>query len=299
MRIVAAGVSGFLGTALRDVWARDGHQVVQLVRGEVSGPAQSSWNPSAGRVDAEVIASADAVVNLAGAPIARWPWTESYKRTLLQSRVSTTRTLATALVETGSSATWLNASGVAAYGDDRGAEVLTEESATGAGVLTDVVRQWEAATQPAQDAGVRVCLLRSGVVLDRRGGALRTMLLPFRLGAGARIGTGKQYFSVISLSDWLRASVHLLTHDDATGPYNLTGPQPPTNAEYTRALADTLHRPAALVVPARPLRLVLGDLSAELLGSLRVLPQRLLGAGFTFEHPDVRSAVGAALHPGS
>lgn len=297
MRIVAAGASGFLGTALRDAWARGGHEVVQLVRGEASGPAQSRWDPYAGEVDRDLIASADAVVNLAGAPIAHWPWTQSYQRTLLESRVRTTGTLARALADTASPTAWLNASGIAAYGDDRGDEVLTEESPPGSGVLADVVRQWEAATQPAQDAGVRVCHLRSGVVLDRGGGALRTMLLPFRLGGGARIGSGRQYFSVIALRDWVRATVHLLEADDAAGAYNLTGPQPPTNAEYTRALAAALHRPAALAVPARPLRLVLGGLSSELLGSLRVLPQRLLDAGFEFEHPDVRSAVDAALHP--
>lgn len=297
MRIVAAGVSGFLGTALRDAWAQEGHEVVQLVRGEAAGPAQSSWDPYAGQVDHDVVASADAVVNLAGAPIAHWPWTASYKRTLLESRVATTATLARALVDTGSSATWLNASGMAAYGDDRGDEVLTEKSSAGQGVLAEVVRQWEAATRPAQDAGVRVCTLRTGVVLHRSGGALRTMLLPFRLGSGARIGSGQQYFSVISRRDWVRATLQLLTSPDASGAYNLTGPQPPTNAEYTRALADALHRPAALAVPAAPLRLVLGDLSAELLGSLRVVPQRLLDAGFAFEDPDVRSAVGSALAP--
>ena len=295
MRVLAAGVSGFLGTALREALARQGHEVVQLVRGTASGPAQSRWDPYAGHIDRDVVASVDAVVNLAGAPIAHWPWTQSYKRTLLESRVTTTATLARALVDTGSSASWLNASGANVYGDDRGEEVLTEESATGPGVLAEVAQQWEAATRPAQDAGIRVCTLRSGVVLHRSGGALKPLLLPFRLGGGARIGSGTQYFSVISRRDWVRATLHLLGSAEASGAYNVTGPHPPTNAEYTRALADALHRPAALAVPARPLRLVLGDLSAQLLGSLRVVPTRLLDAGFAFQDRDVRAAVNAAL----
>jgi uncharacterized protein (TIGR01777 family) len=271
-----------------------------LVRGEVSGPSQSRWDPYAGEVDRDAIASADVVVNLAGAPIARWPWTESYKRTLLESRVQTTRTLARALVETrdtGPATAWLNASGVGAYGEGRGDEVLTEDSATGSGFLADVVRQWEAETQPAQDAGVRVCRLRTSVVLDKRGGALRPMLVPFRLGGGARFGSGDQYFAVISLRDWVSATLHLLTAPGSVGVYNLALPTPPTNREFTEALAQQLHRPALLAVPPRPLRLVLGDLSNELLGSLRAVPQRLLDEGFTFADPDVRAALATAMSP--
>ena len=300
MRVVAAGVSGFLGTALRDALARQGHQVVTLVRGEASGPTQSRWDPYAGQVDRDVIAAADAVVNLAGAPIARWPWNRSYKRTLLQSRVQTTRTLAHALVDThdpGRAVVWLNASGVGAYGEGRGDEVLTEDSATGSGFLADVVRQWEAETQPAQDAGVRVCRLRTSVVLDKRGGALPLMLAPFRLGGGARFGSGHQYFAVISLRDWVSATLHLMTQTGFSGVYNLALPTPPTNREFTEALARQLHRPALLAVPTAPLRLVLGDLSNELLESLRVVPQRLLDAGFSFADPDVRAALATAMSP--
>jgi hypothetical protein len=299
LRVVAAGVSGFLGTALRDALARQGHEVVTLVRGTAAGPSQSRWDPYAGDVDRDLIAAADAVVNLAGAPIARWPWTESYKRTLLESRVQTTRTLARALVDTADSAprVWLNASGVGAYGEGRGDEVLTEDSPLGAGFLAEVVRQWEGETQPAQDAGVRVCLLRTSVVLDRSGGALRPMLVPFRLGGGARFGTGDQYFSVISLRDWVSATLHLLADAGSSGAVNLALPEPPTNREFTEALARQLHRPALFALPAAPLRMVLGELSNELLGSLRVVPQRLAAAGFSFADPDVSSALATAMAP--
>ncbi len=295
MRIVAAGVSGFLGTALRDALAREGHEVVQLVRGPAAGPAQSHWDPYAGELDRDALASADAVVNLAGAPIARWPWTESYERTLLESRVATTRTLAEALAEASGPTTLLNASGVNAYGDDRADETLTEESSRGEGVLAHVVEEWEAATRPAQDAGVRVAHLRSGVVLHQDGGVLKLMLLPFRLGLGARFGSGAQYFPVISRHDWLRAVVHLLHDAEASGPYNVTAPEPPTNATYTRRLAAAVHRPAVFVVPAPPVRLVLGDLSAQLLGSLRAVPRQLLDAGFNFDDPDVDAVIESAL----
>lgn len=299
LRVVAAGVSGFLGTALRDALARQGHEVVTLVRGTPSGPSQFRWDPYAGSVDREVIASADAVVNLAGAPIARWPWTESYRRTLLESRVQTTRTLAQALVDTSGSGpkVWLNASGVAAYGEGRGDELLTEDSALGSGFLAEVVRQWEAETQPAQDAGVRVCRLRTSVVLDRSGGALRPMLVPFRLGGGARFGNGEQYFSVISLRDWVSATLHLLADSGSSGAVNLALPDPPTNREFTEALARQLHRPALLAVPATALKLALGGLSNELLGSLRVIPQRLMTRGFSFADPDVASALATAMAP--
>ena len=299
MRVVAAGVSGFLGTALREALARQGHEVVTLVRGTASGPSQSRWDPYAGDVDRDVIASADAVVNLAGAPIARWPWTESYRRTLLESRVQTTRTLSRALVDTtgGDRKVWLNASGVGAYGEGRGGEILTEDSALGSGFLAEVVRQWEAETQPAQDAGVRVCRMRTSVVLDRSGGALRPMLVPFRLGGGARFGSGEQYFSVISLRDWVSAALHLLADADLSGAVNLALPDPPTNREFTEALARQLHRPARLAVPSGPLKLALGGLSNELLGSLRVVPQRLTAAGFTFADPDVASAIATAMAP--
>ncbi|MBA2738872.1 MAG: TIGR01777 family protein [Nocardioidaceae bacterium] len=294
MRFVIAGSSGFLGTALRDRLAQEGHHVQRLIRGEATAPSESSWDPSTGRIDDEVIASADVVVNLAGAPIARWPWSESYKRTLLDSRVTTTRTVAEAIARTGGNAALLNGSGMNAYGH-AGEQVCDESTARGQGFLAEVVEQWEGATSAATDAGARVVLLRSGVVLHPDGGTLGLIKLPFRLGLGGRIGSGRQWFSSISRDDWVSAVVFLATDPDASGPVNLVGPEPVTNAEFTKALGEVLHRPTRIPVPGVPLRLVAGELSQELLGSLRVVPKALLDAGFTFEHPHVRAALRAGF----
>lgn len=295
MRVVVAGASGFLGTALRVQLRAHGHDVVTLVRSGGGSATQSLWDPYAGKVDDALISSADAVVNLAGAPIAHWPWTNSYRDTILASRVSTTATLAGAIARAATPPALVVASGMAIYGPDRGSEELDESSVHGAGFLADVVRQWEAAADPARTAGARVCHLRTGVVIDGRGGALKLMLPAFRLGLAGRLGSGRQYFSVISLADWVAAATFLVEHPECEGPYDLVGLEPPTNAQFTAALAKALHRPAVLRVPALPLRLVLGQLSADLLGSLRVRPTRLVEAGFEHRHRDVDAIVAAAL----
>ncbi len=294
MRFVVAGSSGFLGTALRDRLARDGHEVTRLIRGEAATPSESSWDPYAGRIDDAVIAAADVVVNLAGAPLARWPWSESYKRTLRDSRVTTTRTVAEAISRTGGKAALLNGSGMNAYGH-AGDQVCDESSPRGKGFLADLVEQWEGATSAAADADARVVLLRSGVVLHPDGGSLALMKIPFRLGVGGRIGSGEQWFSTISRDDWVSAVVFLAARPDASGPFNLVGPDPVTNAEFTKTLGAVLGRPTVVPVPRAPLRLVAGELSQELLGSLRVMPRALLDAGFTFEHPTVRAALEAGF----
>lgn len=295
MKLVLAGATGFLGTAWRDHLAREGHEVVRLVRGEPLSPQESRWDPYAGQVDQDLVESADVVANLAGAPIAHWPWTESYRRTLLDSRVSTTRTLAEAIARTSRKPAFLAQNGIAGYGD-RADEVLTEDSAQVARtVLGRVSRAWADATDPAREAGARVCIMRTGVVLDRRGGALKAMLVPFRLGLGGPLGSGRQYFATISLTDWVRAATFLATCESCEGPYNLTGPNTTTNEEFTRELGRLLRRPALLRAPAWPLRTVLGELSHEFLGSARVEPMRLEQAGFVFEHPTLTARLAAAL----
>jgi uncharacterized protein len=296
VRYVIAGSSGFLGTALRARLADAGHEVVRLVRRPAASASESTWDPYAGQVDAGLVADADVVVNLAGVSLAHWPWTASYRRQILQSRVRTTGTLATAIADAPTPPAFVVASGVARYGIDRGTETLTEDSSDGDGFLPDVVRAWEAAADPARAAGARVCHLRSGVVIDRGGAALRYMWLPFWLGLGARIGSGAQYFPVISLRDWTSAAGFVAEQPNASGPYNLVGPEPATNAEFTRALAKALHRPAAVRAPAAILRTVLGEVAGELLGSRRVLPKRLTEAGFRHEHRDVDAIVSAGLH---
>lgn len=295
MRIVVAGASGFLGQAWREHLARGGHDVVRLVRGEAVSSHESSWDPYQGRVDQDVVDSADVVANLAGAPIGHWPWTASYKRTLHDSRVATTRTLAEAVAASPSKPAFLAQNGIAAYGD-RGDEVLTEDSSTPAETtLGRISLDWQEATRPAEEAGARVCVMRSSVVLHRSGGALKPLILLFRAGLGGPLGDGRQYFATISLNDWVRAATHLATDESARGVYNVTGPQPTTNAEFTRQLGRMLNRPTLVRAPAWPMRKVLGELSHELLGSARVEPARLLEEGFAFEQPTLNEQLASAL----
>lgn len=295
MRFVVAGSSGFLGTALRDHLAREGHEVFRLVRAEAVSSHESTWDPYAGKVDQGLIDSADVVVCLSGAPVAHWPWTDAYKKTLLDSRVAPTRTLAEAVAASPAPPAFLAQSGTDGYGN-RGDEVLTEDSPTRVdSTLGLVAREWEAATRPATDAGARVCVMRTAVVLHRGGGALRPMLPLFRIGLGARLGGGTQYFPTISLHDWVRAVTFLATEDGCSGVYNLTGPAPTTNAEFTKELGRMLNRPTVFGVPSLPIRTVLGELANQLLGSVRVEPTRLLEAGFTFAHPTLNGRLAAAL----
>jgi uncharacterized protein len=295
MRYVIAGSSGFLGTALRDALARAGHDVVRLMRGDSPSRYDSRWDPEAGQVDLTVIESADVVVNLAGAPLAR-PWTASHRRAIHDSRVRTTATLADAISAVGSRPAFVAQSAIAYYGSDRGDTVLDETTPpAGGGFLHEVVQDWEAATRAAKKAGARVCHLRTGIVLDRRGGPLPLMLPVFRLGLGGPLGSGEQYFSVVSLADWTSAVLYLGENDAAAGPYNLTAPQPPTNAEFTAALGRQVHRPARLRVPAQVLRTTLREASGELLGSLRVVPARLESAGFAFRQRTVDDVITAGL----
>ena len=295
MRIVLAGGSGFLGQAWRDHLARHGHDVVRLVRQPPQSPSESLWDPARGTLDQTVVDGADVVANLAGAPIARWPWTSAYKTTLLESRVATTRTLAEAVARSPRKPALLAQNGIAAYGD-RGDEVLTEESSTPADTtLGRISLEWQAAAQPAVEAGARVCIMRTAVVLHRSGGALKPLSRLFRAGLGGPLGSGRQYFATISLNDWLRAATFLATEDACAGTYNVTGPNPTTNAEFTRELGRMLNRPTLARVPAWPMRKVLGELSNELLGSARVVPAHLLADGFVFEQPTLNERLASAL----
>jgi uncharacterized protein (TIGR01777 family) len=295
MKFVIAGASGLLGTAWRDHLARDGHEVVRLVRGPALSDSEVSWDPYQGQVDQDLIESADVVACLSGAPLAHLPWTASYKRTFEASRVETTCTLAKAIAVSNRKPAFLAQNGVAGYGD-RADLLLTEDSDTDAATFMGrVTREWERATHPARDAGARVVVLRTSVVLTRRGGALKLMLPLFKAGLGGPVGSGQQYFATISLRDWLRAATFLAADDDCSGAYNLTGPNPTTNADFTRQLAALLHRPALLPVPAFALRAAMGEVSSELLGSIRLEPARLLEAGFVFEDPTVHDRLVSAL----
>ncbi|MGH3447820.1 MAG: TIGR01777 family oxidoreductase [Nocardioidaceae bacterium] len=297
MRIVLSGASGFLGTALRHHLTTNGHELVQLVRGTPSGPGEVRWDPYRGELDPAVLAAADAVVNLSGAPIAHWPRTSSYKRTLLDSRLAPTRTLADSIaqLDVDDKPALVNASGVNYYGGDRGDEPLDETSTTGGGFLCEMAQRWESATGSASTAGARVVIVRTAPVLAGDGGVLRAMALPFKLGVGGKLGSGRQWFPSVSLADYCSAVERLATDSSMVGPYNVVAPTPATNAELTAAIGAQLHRPTRLTVPAWAIKLALGEMATELLGSLKVRPTRLLEAGFTFAHPDIDSQLAAAL----
>ena len=295
MHVVIGGASGFLGTALVAHLREQGHQVTRLVRSEDPKPDASLWDPRTGRLDQIVIDRADAVVNLSGSSVGRFPRTAHVRHELLASRVDATTTLARAVAASESKPALLSGSAMGIYGPDRGDEVLTESSDLGTGFLSELVQRWELAAQPAADAGARVCWLRTTLPLDRHGGLLGPLVPLFKMGLGARLGSGRQYMAMVAMTDWLRAVTFLMANPDASGPFNIGMPKAPTNAEFTDALGKALHRPTLLVAPTIVLKGVLGGVSDDLLGSLRVDSMRLREAGFTFEHADVESALVPAL----
>ncbi len=294
MKYVLAGASGFLGTALARDLTADGHEVIRLVRRTPEKPDEIRWDPARGDLDPAALGDPDVLVNLAGANIGR-PWTPSYRAVLRESRVSTTSTLASAAAQLERPPVVITQSGIGGYGLDCGDRILTEDSELGDGFLAEVVRVWEGALEPARAAGCRVAAIRTGIVLDRKAPAFQLMILPFRLGLGGRLGSGTQYFPVLSLTDWLRGVRFVADHDDLSGPVNLVIPHPVTNQEFTEAVATALHRPALLPVPAFLVKAALGEFAWELLGSNRALPARLQSEGFTFHHPTAQSALSSAL----
>ncbi len=295
MRIVIAGSSGFLGSHLVDALLGRGHDVTRLVRRAPTAPDEAPWDPAAGTYDRDSLHAADVVVNLAGSPTLGNPHSSRWAQELRESRVTSTRVLARAVAEAPRPPAYLAGNGISYYGD-HGDQVLTEESdSRGHALLTEVTREWQAAAQPAVEAGARVCYLRTAPVMDRRAAPLKTLLPLFRAGLGARLGTGKQHMAMISLRDWVDAVVFLAEHDTVSGPVNLTCPETPTNAEFTRALARAVHRPAVLPVPSLALKAGAGAMAPELLGSLNVRPAALEAAGFTFRDRDVEAVLRTGL----
>ncbi|MDX6280310.1 MAG: uncharacterized protein QOH03_1381 [Kribbellaceae bacterium] len=294
MKYVLAGSSGFLGKALARDLVAHGHQVTRLVRREPSQPSEVQWDPARGQLDPSALENADVLINLAGANIGR-PWTPTYRKAIRESRVSTTATLAEAAARLERPPVFITQSGIGGYGKDCGDQILTEESELGEGFLSDVVRVWEGAAEPAREAGCRVIALRTGVVLNRSAPAFQLLSLPFRVGFGGRLGSGKQYFPVVSLTDWLGAVRHCAENDQVSGPVNVTLPEPVTNNEFTKALGAALHRPTLVPVPSFVLTTVLGEFAWELIGSKRALPNALLASSFTFKHPTAAAALESAL----
>jgi uncharacterized protein (TIGR01777 family) len=298
MLVAVTGASGLIGTALARRLEAEGHQVLRLTRSRPTGPGQVQWDPAAGRLDPDALAKADAVVHLAGAGIGdKLRWTAKVKRDILQSRVEGTGLVARTMAELaegpgpGGPRVLVCAPGAPSYAA-RGDEVLTEASGPGDGFLAGVVRQWEAAADPARAAGLRVVHLRTTPVQDASGAGLQKQALLFRLGLGGRFGSGRQWLSWIALDDIAGAHLHALTHDDLDGPLNAAAPNPVTNAEFTTTLARVLHRPAVLHVPAFAPRLVLGEFADEMLfASIRVRPARLLETGYRFRFPELEPAL--------
>ena len=294
--VAITGSTGLVGRALSDALTAGGHRVVPMVR-PATGRDGLAWDPESGAVDTSGLSGVGAVVHLAGEGIGGRRWNAAHKARVMESRRQGTRVLAEALARLDlRPAVFLSASAVGWYGD-RADEVLTEESAAGAGFVAEVCREWEGATAPAEEAGIRVVHLRSGLVLSRGGGLLPRMLLPFRLGVGGRLGSGHQWMSWISIADEVAAILHLLGADDVRGPVNLTGPEPVTNRVFTKTLGRVLRRPTVLPLPAVALKAAFGrEMAGEtVLISQRVLPQRLTDSGFTFAHPSLDVALRAVL----
>ncbi|MGW4144616.1 TIGR01777 family oxidoreductase [Streptomyces mirabilis] len=294
-RVAIAGASGLIGSALTRSLTADGHEVVRLVRRAPRGKDEVRWDPDGQRMDAAGLAGCAAVVNLAGAGVASRRWTEAYKRKILDSRVRGTATLAAAVASLDERPrVFVNGSAIGFYGET-GDRVVDESAPPGEGFLPSVCVAWEGAAAPARKAGVRTVFARTGLVVAREGGAWGKLFPLFKAGLGGRMGDGRQYWSYISLHDEVAAIRHLIDTSSLSGPVNLTAPTPLTNREITEAMGRVLHRPTVFPTPAPLLRLALGDMSGDILGSQRVHPTRLLSSGFTFAFPSIEGALRAAL----
>lgn len=298
MKILISGASGLIGSALVPALQNAGHEVYRLVRRASSDPAEIAWDamqrPDQGFVDR--VSGFDAVIHLAGETI-MGRWTPQKKARIRDTRTVPTSNLCSALAAARvKPKVVLAASAIGIYGD-RGDEMLTEESAPGDGFLAqEVAVPWEQATEPAREAGIRVVNLRIGVVLTRQGGALKQMLLPFRMGVGGKTGSGRQWMSWIALDDIVGAMLFLLNDESLAGPVNLVAPNPVTNAGFTKALAGTLHRPDILPLPAFAVRAIFGEMGETLLlGSARVLPRKLQQSRYRFKYSEVGEALRALV----
>ncbi len=294
MRVVIAGSSGLIGTALVADLRSAGHDVLRLVRRVPAAPDERGWDPPAGRIDDATFDGVDAVLNLNGVGIADRPWSGARKQLIRDSRTVPTEVLAAAVADHGVPA-FLSGSAVGFYGDT-GGRAVDESTPSGTGFLAEVCRDWEAATQKAQDAGARVVLLRTGLVLSPAGGLLGTLRPLFKSFLGGRLGSGTQYQPWVSLDDEVGGIRFALEHDTISGPLNLTGPTPVTNAEFTKALAAAVGRPTSIPVPAFAIKGLLGAMGEEmLLNGQRAVPAKLQAAGYQFRHHTVTEALAAAI----
>ncbi len=301
MRIAVTGASGVVGSALMVFLEARGDEVFRIVRREAApGAREIVWNPDRGEIEAEAREGLDAVVHLSGENISEGGWTEEKKQRIYKSRVDSTRLLCDALTRLERPpGVWVCASAIGYYGS-RDDQELDEDSAPGSGFLVKVCQDWEAATKPAAEHGVRVVNLRIGVVLSAKGGAFPKMAAPFRKGFGGVLGDGQAYMSWISIVDLLEAIRFCILNDAIAGPVNAVAPHPVTNREFTQVLSRALSRPAMLPMPGFVIRLILGEEKSRelLLASVRAHPKRLLDAGFSFQHPDIADAIQWILRHG-
>ncbi len=297
MKVAVTGASGLIGSALCPALESAGHEPVRMVRSARGGAGTIAWDPDAGRIDAAALEGVGAVVHLAGAGIGDRRWTSDRKKEILDSRMRGTKLLADTLAGLASKPAVLVSGSAVGYYGNRDDEELTEVSTPGDDFLAHVCKEWEAATAPAADAGIRVVNIRTGIVLARHGGVLKRLLTPFRLGLGGRLGSGKQYMSWITLDDEVGAIVHSIADDSLVGAANLTAPNAVTNAEFTATLGRVLHRPTAIPTPLLPLRAVYGSELVQhlLLDGQRVLPARLEATGYRFAHTELEPTLEAVL----
>jgi uncharacterized protein len=297
MKIVVTGSSGLIGSALVRVLGSEGeghaHEVLRLVRREATAEDEISWDPAAGRgPELKRLQGVDAAINLAGAGLGDHRWSDGYKKEILDSRISSTRLLTEALASLSPKPrVLLSGSAIGFYGDT-GDRFVDEDAPAAQDFAATTAREWEAAAGAASDAGIRTVFLRTGIVLSTKGGALGKVLRLFKAGVGGRLGSGHQYISWIARPDHIAAMRFLLDADDISGPVNLTAPNPVTNREYTKAIAAAVHRPALFPAPSLALKAVLGEFAGNVVGGQRVLPKRLVDAGFEFGY----SEIGPALH---
>jgi len=292
MRVLITGASGLIGSALAPSLTSEGHQVFKLKRASSqTDPLQPWWDPENGRIALDKARPFDAVIHLAGESIAQ-RWTAAAKTRIRNSRVNGTTLLTQALAQLPQRPQALIAASATGYYGNRGDELLDEQSAPGAGFLAELCRDWEAATRPAANSGIRVVNLRLGVVLSAKGGALRKMLPAFRLGLGGKLGNGRQYWSWIAIDDLLSIIRYVLSNERFSGPINAVSPHPVTNAEFTRALGSALRRPAFFNAPAFAVKLLFGEMGeTALLASFRVRPARLEQSGFVFRFSRLEDAL--------